>query len=314
MQLLFLIPVFNDWHSFDLLVQNIDKTLVPLNCRARIVAVNDGSYEQVDEEHWKAKTFDRIDAVDVIDLACNLGHQRAIAVGLASIVDQEATMIIIMDGDGEDDPADLPRLINAFNDNQAQIVMAQRTKRSEGLLFRFFYRIYKLAFHGLTGSNLTFGNYCILSKMAAKRLTYMPKLWNSLPATCLLSKQPLHLVPTNRGNRYVGDPKMNFVDLVLHGLHAITVFSDAVLVRITLAILAVGAVAAVTIVPIRFLTDWVPLGWASNMLGFIGVSLLLILFGLLATSLLTLQERSSAPFIPYIHGKDFVQGTRKLWE
>ena len=106
---------------------------------------------------------------------------------------------------------------------------------------------------------------------------------------------------------------MNFVNLILHGLQAITVFSDAVLVRLTLGVFGVAVLASLLIVLTRFLTDWVPLGWASNMLGFTWMSVLLATFGLVSTSLLALQERSTVPLLPRLHGATYIRGTRKLY-
>jgi polyisoprenyl-phosphate glycosyltransferase len=314
MNILFVIPIFNDWASFRQLARGIETALASYECGASILAIDDGSSVEIDRQAWASETFERIKQIEIAQLACNLGHQKAIAIGLSLASRREGVdAIVVMDGDGEDSPADLPLLLDALRDGTAPIVLAHRAKRSEGTAFRVFYFVYKALFRRLTGVSLSFGNYCALTAAAAKRLTFMPNLWNSLPATCLRSKLPIHTVPTIRGSRYEGEPKMNFVGLILHGMQAITVFSDTVLVRLSLAAVAVAGVAALVVVTARLISfDWVVPGWASNMMGFLALSLLTVLFGLLSTSLLTLQERCNMPMIPHLHADMYVQRIHRL--
>ena len=185
--LYFVVPVFNDWVSFGHLVERVDEALSETDFTARIVAVNDGSLDEMESGPWAASSLRRVASVEVTDLVCNMGHQRAIAIGLSVVADREAQAVVVMDGDGEDDPRDLPRLLSAFAGGGAHIILAQRAKRSEGLLFRTLYPVYKFAFRWLTGFSLSFGNYCVLSMPAVHRLVFMPNLWNSLPATSLPS-------------------------------------------------------------------------------------------------------------------------------
>ncbi len=315
MNLIFVIPIFNDWESFRQLVARIDVTLTQMGCRATVLAVDDGSSDTMDGRNWDRDAFSGVDQVEIVTLACNLGHQKAIAVGLSVAAKREGfDAVVVMDGDGEDNPDELPHLIAALGQNGGSVVMAHRAKRSEGKVFRAFYLAYKSAFRLITGQSLSFGNYCVLSPKAAKRLTFMPSLWNSLPATCIRSRLPLSMVPTVRDRRYAGEPKMNFVSLILHGLQAITVFSDATLVRLALGSTFLGLISILILSILRVLhLSWLVPGWTSNMVGFVALSLLVILFGLLTTSLLTLQERSNMPMIPYVHGDLYVENIHGLW-
>ena len=222
--------------------------------------------------------------------------------------------VVVMDGDGEDNPADLPRLLDTLKKLNAPIILAHRAKRSEGILFRFFYAIYKYLFRYLTGITLSFGNYCALTPDAAKRLTFMPYLWSSLPATCLKSRLPTSTIPIARAQRRAGETKMNFVSLVLHGIRATSVFSDVVLVRLSLLVAGAALICSIIVVCIRLVTsEWIVPGWASNMEGFLAVSLLIISFRLLNTSLLTMQKLSNMPMIAYLHSDMYIQEIRRIF-
>lgn len=77
---------------------------------ATLVVVDDGSWKSRREKPLKGgySTFRRI---ALIALRRNLGHQRAVAIGLAAIHEQlRHDIVVVMDGDGEDRQEDVPRL------------------------------------------------------------------------------------------------------------------------------------------------------------------------------------------------------------
>src|SRR5690606_8053167 len=104
--------------------------------------------------------------------------------------DREFDALIVMDADGEDRPQDLPRLIAGYNEQTDHIIVADRNRRSEGIIFRLFYMIYKQLFAFLTGVNINFGNYCLIPRVYIDSLIHDPNLWNHLAATIRRSKIP----------------------------------------------------------------------------------------------------------------------------
>ena len=98
---------------------------------------------------------------------------------------------------------------------------AQRSKRSESLIFRIFYWLYGRLFKLLTGASISSGNFSILPFSYLRRLIVEPSVWNHYAATMIKSKIPIRYVPTVRGVRYAGQSKMKFTNLVLHGLDGV---------------------------------------------------------------------------------------------
>ena len=87
-------------------------------------------------------------------------RETSVAVGLCEIVDrEEIDAAIVMDGDGEDRPVEIGTLLAVARQYPGQIVLAERTERSETLRFRFGYFLYKLLFRAMTGRTINFGNY-----------------------------------------------------------------------------------------------------------------------------------------------------------
>ena len=195
--------------------------------RVSLIAVDDASSELLtsDAEPDAAS----IEGVEILRLICNLGHQRAIAVGLAEVAQRHAyDAVIVMDCDGEDRRCDLVRLIDAHRMDRTAIIVAQRAKRSEGLSFRAFYELYKSVFILLTGRRMDFGNFLLIPRPMVTRLAHMPEIWNHLAAAVLRSRVRVVGVPTERGRRYAGNSSMNLVALLTQGLSAIAVLSDIV--------------------------------------------------------------------------------------
>lgn len=230
-------PVFNDWASLDALISDLARVDAFSASRIHILAVDDGS------DTCELPAADRIvgpiEAVDILQLKANQGHQRAIALGLAYAAENlEFDVALVLDSDGEDRPDDAGTMITKHLQSPDCLIVAQRTQRSEGVLFRTFYSFYKFLFRSLTGKAISFGNFSVIPRRKLDSILYSPGVWNNYAATLLRSRTPIAFVPTKRGTRYFGSSTMNFSTLMVHGMSAISVFSDVVIGRIIVAICA----------------------------------------------------------------------------
>jgi hypothetical protein len=152
-----------------------------------------------------------------------------------------------MDSDGEDAPESIQSLLAALGEPHVDVAAAERARRSEPLAFQAFYAVYKQLFMLLTGQKLRFGNFMALTPQAVERLAGMHEAWTHVAAAVVKAKLRRADVPTDRGVRYAGKSKMNFQSLVLHGLRAVMVFSDLVLIRMALALVAMAAAMIIVV-------------------------------------------------------------------
>lgn len=248
-----------------------------------VVAVDDGSVKQPLEVESLSNAG--IEGV-VVKLRRNVGHQRAIAIGLGYVSEHmhPEQRVVVMDSDGEDLPATIPSLLAQLESAQTDVVVAQRKSRVETFRFKAFYALYKRFFSLMTGRVISFGNFMALKSVAVKRLVAMQELSIHVASAVLASKLRTCVCPLDRGPRYAGQSKMNFVGLALHGFKGLMVFAEDVLVRVGIAcagiaVIAVGgAVAAIFLKLMGFSTP----GWFSVALG-----ILVLLF--LQTGALTLM-------------------------
>jgi polyisoprenyl-phosphate glycosyltransferase len=233
-----------------------------------VVAVDDGSVKQpLGVESLSNAGVDGV----ILKLRRNVGHQRAIAIGLGYTSEhmQSSQRVVVMDSDGEDLPATIPTLLAQLESEQVDVVVAQRKSRVETFRFKAFYAVYTRFFSLMTGRAISFGNFMALKSSAVKRLVAMQELSIHVAGAVLASKLRTCVCPLDRGPRYAGQSKMNFVGLALHGFKALMVFAEDVLVRVgiacaAIAVLAVGgAAAAIVLKLIGFSTP----GWFSIALG-----------------------------------------------
>lgn len=317
-KLLILIPIFNDWEAVRQLLGQLDQALCLPDLRSQVLIVDDASTLPADASNFALPAFKNIDYVGVIELRRNFGHQRAIALGLAYIVaNLECRAVVVMDGDGEDDPFDVPRLIEKCgSEHYARMVFARRVTRSEGLLFGVFYQLYKWFYKVLTGHIIRFGNFSVVPFDLVRRLVVVSEVWNHYAVGALKAKIPYVEVSTARGRRLAGKPQMNFGTLVMHGLSAVSVFSEVVGVRLLIvnAMLIVLALCGIAVVvTIRFATTLAIPGWASYLVA----SLTIILVQAVSLSLffvfMVLNGRNNAFFLPLRDHSHFIDRVRTIF-
>ena len=310
------IPVYNDWESVSLLLPLVDEQLLASGGPADVLLVDDGS-TLASPRSWNL-SLNGIQTVRVLRLKRNVGHQRAICIGLCFLADAcDCERVMVMDGDGEDAPADIPRLLKELRENAAvRIVFAERLKRSEGMVFSFFYTLYRMAHSVLVGHRVRVGNFSVMNRECLESLCVSPEMWNHYAAAVYASRQPKAFVPTRRAQRLAGTSSMNFPALVTHGLSALSVFSDRIGTRLLIASLIAGLMtAAVMLVMalVRLTTGYAVSGWAATIGGTVLLFLVQIIALVFTFCFLVLITRGQHAFIPAREYEIFVRNCTEVW-
>ena len=224
-----LIPCYNDWKSVLKLLEKIDLELINIDGDFSVIIVNDCSSEKLDKIN---KTYKKINSIDIINIKNNQGHTRCYATGIKYISKNlQFDYLILMDGDGEDNPEDIDKLIKAALKNKNSSFVARRVKRSEGPTFTLLYNIHKLITLLFTGKNINFGHYSCLTKQDVMFLSNQKSLWSNFAGTAKKFINNLGSIPSVRGTRYFGPSKMPLFGLVLHSFSIISTFKYQVLTR-----------------------------------------------------------------------------------
>lgn len=313
-----IIPVFNDWRSFRILLRELDQVAAELPVRIFITAVDDGSTEEPEAELHKITDISHLEGAEILHLAGNMGHQRAIAIGLCQAVkDDDFDAVLIMDADGEDPPRMIERLIQYAANRSDFCVVAQRRKRTESLLFKLSYLLYKTTFRLVTGKTINFGNFSLLSRNYARRLVMVSELWNNLPAAILRSRLPIISVPTDRGRRYADSSRMNFTSLIVHGLSGISVYSDTIFVRLlvlTIFLFIFDVISIATVLTLRlFFPAHATPGWATTVTFGLAIILLQVFFTALSSILMVLHNRVQRLVVPIVDFSAYLERRQFLF-
>jgi glycosyltransferase involved in cell wall biosynthesis len=303
-----LTPVYNDWESFSILCNNIETQYQSLpGFEVAVIAVNDGSSDAFDLD------FKSTLPIEIVSLKSNVGHQRAIAIGLQYVnaEKKDFDFVVVLDSDGEDRPEHIPELVAKCQDsNSKKIIFAQRKKRQESAGFKIGYFLYRCSFYLLTGQKISFGNFSCIPQGLLQRVVLQDNLWNHYSGSIIQSRTPFDKVFLDRGKRYAGQSKMRFTNLVLHGLSSMSVYFDTLSVRILklsmlgilVCLLAVGVVLYV-----KIFTDASIPGWASNLILIIFTIILQLFSVTLIVLLMQLSARKNVKSPSDTIYKDFIE-------
>ncbi len=131
-----LIPVYNESDSIDSLLDELEFVMSQISRPYEVLLIDDGSLDntwQVLQRHGLSWPESR-----VIRFATNHGQAAALYYGIQHAI---APVVIVMDGDGQNDPRDIPALLDRLQDSGADMVMGVRARRLDSLLRRCMSRL-----------------------------------------------------------------------------------------------------------------------------------------------------------------------------
>jgi glycosyltransferase involved in cell wall biosynthesis len=131
MYLSVIVPVYNEKENLNLLFEAVLASLRPLDISWEIVFVDDGSHDGSLELLEEMAAHDH-DHVRVVALRRNFGQTAAIAAGIDH---SEGEIIVPMDADMQNDPADIPMLLEKIESGY-DVVSGWRKDREDAFLTR----------------------------------------------------------------------------------------------------------------------------------------------------------------------------------
>ena len=129
MTLSVVIPVYNEEDNIRLLYERLEKALDPLNQEYEILFVDDGSTDRTLSILEEIESNDN--RIIVLSLRRNFGQTAAFAAGFDFA---RGDVVVTMDGDLQNDPADIPKLLELIKDND--LVSGWRKKRKDPFFTR----------------------------------------------------------------------------------------------------------------------------------------------------------------------------------
>lgn len=212
------VPIYNEEENIQSLVEEIVQETKDLPV-SEIIYVDDASTDKSWEELKKLRS--RFPSLRIIQHKKNAGQSAALLTGIRAAGND---LIITLDGDGQNPPADIRTLVKAYEDHKDKqprlAVMGERQKRNDNLVRRLSSRFA----NGLRGKLLkdqTKDTGCSL-KLFRRRdflgLPYFDHMHRFLPALLLREGVELIHVGVSHRPRTHGVSKYGTLDRALVGI------------------------------------------------------------------------------------------------
>jgi glycosyltransferase involved in cell wall biosynthesis len=278
-------PCHNEGEVVIRFLGRLGEVLADLPYRFLVLVVDDGSTDDTLAQLRQYRPAPENMRLRVLSLPYNMGHQEAIHQGLLHASTTDAVHFIVMDADGEDDPATVPALLQ---ERSAPIVLVARGSRSASPGFRLGLSLYRLFFRLVTGRPMLFGNFSMIDR----RVLQVVLDRSFVHYAAFLSRQSAEqrILVRDRLPRLGGRSKMDLQALSIHAFRSLVECSEEVLTFFLRAFLWLALIflgSALVIIAIKLFTDLAIPGWASILsatlfnavllcLGFFSIGLLLV--------------------------------------
>ena len=272
------VPLFSEARVVPELCRRIREALTSVAEDYEILLIDDGSTDAT----WTAirEAHDRDPRVRGVALSRNFGHQVALS---AALDRTNGAVVVMMDGDLEDPPEVVPRLVAKWREGW-DVVYAVKRSRQDSWPMRLAFGIFHGLFRRIADIQvpLDAGNLSLLSARVVEVLRVMPERARYLSGLRAWVGYRQTGIEFDREPRYDQRRRMTFPRLVGLALDALFGFSHlplrvALLVGLPLSLTAMGI--GFWVLYERLFTTNAITGWASTIasINFIGGAILLTL-------------------------------------
>lgn len=126
-----IIPVYNEAANVAAVFEAVRNTMLALNRAFEIIFVNDGSTDKT------LPVLEKLSPLRIVSFRNNFGQTAALDAGIKHA---RGEYLITLDGDGQNPPEEIPKLIKSMQEGKFDVVSGWRQKRQDPLLKRFFSR------------------------------------------------------------------------------------------------------------------------------------------------------------------------------
>ncbi len=198
----FIIPVYNEAENVEKLHQEIMSLAVTLGVDFEIIMVDDGS---TDGTYKKLK---QLHPLKIIRMRSNFGQTSALDAGIKSSI---YPYLVTLDADLQNDPADVPALIQHLEENEFDVVSGWRKNRKDNISKKFVSRVANLIRKvliddGIHDSGCTLKVY---RKECFEKVSLYGEMHRFIPALLKMRGFQIGELPVNHRPRVAGKSKYN---------------------------------------------------------------------------------------------------------
>ncbi len=236
------VPAYNEAEGIVEFNRRLAQVRAKLFEPSEVVYVNDGSSDNTYTILRRLREDDM--AISIVNLSRNFGKEIALTAGLDH---SRGDAVIVIDADLQDPPELIPRLIEAWRDDQADVVFAQRRSRAGDSWVKRatafgFYRVMNAI--GRQSVPVDTGDFRLLSRRAVEAVKTLREQHRFMKGLFAWIGFRQVAVPYERDCRLAGRTKWNYWKLWNLSLEGITSYSIAPLKMATYLGLFAAVVAA----------------------------------------------------------------------
>jgi undecaprenyl-phosphate 4-deoxy-4-formamido-L-arabinose transferase len=216
------VPVYNEQENLPLLHARLQKTMSSLDRDYEIIFVDDGSR---DRSLAILKEFTGSPGVRVVELTRNYGQHPAIFSGF-SIVRGE--IVVTIDADLQNPPEEIPRLVQAMEEGNYEVVGSVRSFRRDPLFRTIPSKLVNMATRRITGVRMTDWG-CMLRayrREVVDRMVASQEHSTFIPALATLYAKRMTEIPVEHAERHGGISHYNLWKLFALQFDLVTSFSE----------------------------------------------------------------------------------------
>ena len=260
-----IIPIYNEEQTLPELRTRLLSAVSQLDEPCEIILIDDGS----SDSSYSLMTAMHVDEprIKIIRLSRNFGHQVAISAGLDLAA---GDAVILMDGDLQDPPELLPRMIALWKEGY-QVVYTVKKSRREHMLKRAAFKTFYRVLHLLSAIRIPMdaGNFSLMDRRVVDVLRMMPERNRYISGLRAWAGFRQMAIEYDRDPRFAGKPQMSLRRLAHLALDGILSFSNVPLriaVYVGLVTAAASFAGGAFVLYEKLFTDKAILGWASTII------------------------------------------------
>jgi dolichol-phosphate mannosyltransferase len=199
------IPFFNEEESLEKVCEEVREVLAnEQDLIWELILVDDGSKDRtpqlIDDLVIRRENF------HALHLRPNSGQSAALEAGFA---EARGEFIATLDGDGQNDPRDIPRLLNALKANRVDMVCGVRQRRADNLVRRLSSRIANRVRSAVLKDRITDVGCSlrVFRRECLKRVRFFRNAHRFFPALFIMAGFSVAETPVNHRPRELGTSK-----------------------------------------------------------------------------------------------------------
>ncbi len=256
------IPVKNEEENLNELISRLNLTLYSMDINYELIFVTDLN---IDRTYELLKEFNKKDPkIKTIKLSNNFGQYNAIIAGLKNIL---GGAVIIMDGDLQDHPEDIPKLYNKMKDG-FDVVYGVKKRKNDSFLRNFISKSFWKFLNIFSDYDIQFGSsiYRILSRRVVQEIKKFNEKQILFTGIISIIGFPTAKVEVTYGKRVKGETKYSYFRLLNMAINALLSFSTKPLRIISILGITVAGISfiilGIVFIQKNFYEVDVP-GWAT---------------------------------------------------